>query len=187
MKNNKLGSKATVSKTYLILKLLLMWSNIHLAPVVRKADNAIHRTDHYPVKRCFYTYSSVVDPDLLIRGTKNNGGRVGLHWIHHCLFLISVHFTHGIISHHTRNNRPFQRGVFFFFFFFILWNKQVRRNPSTPKIGLLKVAWFCRRLYGEPHHRNFWIFATLLSCIFARLGRITFKLGNFTNFKRSFY
>ena len=48
-KTTNLGSKATVSKTYLILKLLLMWSNIHLAPVVRKADNAIHQTDHYPV------------------------------------------------------------------------------------------------------------------------------------------
>ena len=49
MKNNKLGSKATLSKTYLILKLLLIWGNIHLALVVRKADNAIHRIDHYPV------------------------------------------------------------------------------------------------------------------------------------------
>ena len=48
-KTTKLGSKATVSKTYLILKLLLIWSNIHLAPVARKADNAILWINHYPV------------------------------------------------------------------------------------------------------------------------------------------
>ena len=40
------------------------------------------------------------------------GGRGGLPWIHHYFFLTSVHFTRGIISHHTRNNRPFQ--PFFF-------------------------------------------------------------------------
>ena len=41
-------------------------------------------------------------------------GGGGLPWIQQYFFLTSVHFTRGIISHHTRNNRPFQ--PFFFFF-----------------------------------------------------------------------
>ena len=64
-------------------------------------------------------------------------GGVGLPWIHHYFFLTSVHFTRGIISHHTRNNRPFQPFFFsffflFLFFFFTLWHERVRGNPSTP-------------------------------------------------------
>ena len=46
-------------------------------------------------------------------GGGGEGGGGGLPWIHHYFFLTSVHFTRGIISHHTRNNRPFQ--PFFFF------------------------------------------------------------------------
>ena len=94
----------------------------------------------------------MTDPDLLIRGTKNKGGRVGLPWTHHYLFLTSVHFTHGIISHHTRNNRPFQR----FFIIFKLVKLLILKVIcwKLTKIEFLKVAWFCKRLYGGPHHTS---------------------------------
>ena len=45
-------------------------------------------------------------------------GGGGLPWIQQYFFLTFVHFTRGIISHHTRNNRPFQSFFYFFYFFF---------------------------------------------------------------------
>ena len=66
------------------------------------------------------------------------------------------------------------------------------------EIQLLKVAKFCRRLYGgegggggglrthlTPPTKRLWISATSRSYIFARLRRITFKFGNITNLRRS--
>ena len=38
------------------------------------------------------------------------------------IFSLLLHFTRGIISHHTRNNRPFQPLFFFLFFLFFFFS-----------------------------------------------------------------
>ena len=58
--------------------------------------------------------------------------------------------------------------------------------PQSREI-LQTFVWWRAQIKVAPHHTNVCeIFATSLSYIFARLRRITFKFGKFTNFKALF-
>ena len=75
----------------------------------------------------------------------------------------------------------------------------LRLESLKRRYQLLKVAKFCKRLYGgcrdklatpppppPPPYKRLYIFSTLRAYIFSCLRRITYKFGSFTNIKALF-
>ena len=75
--------------------------------------------------------------------------------------------------------QPRSIDLFTFFFQFLTWTSSGKSINTTEKSALILVKLPSLKVMSK-------IFATLRSYILALLRRITFKFGNFTNFKALF-